>query len=262
MNDKLQYATMLEIPVNTCSVTYAPIKKKRKPKKKPVNHEVVKEELLSKINSDLDEKNAELYSDTMLVEQELPEQPAVYEEERLEAEEKKIKKFSVIGFQLCIVGALIAGIFLTNAFYPNSGINVFMRQVFGGETTSTATTDERLYSEFAPVLTLSDGVTATATEGVISITGEGSVYAPVSGVVSAFSMGEDGKYSIEITHSENFKTLISGVDYAYVGLDDQVYFNIPVGYTELGEVTLCFTGADGVSITDYELNDNSVVWAV
>ena len=34
MNEKLQYATMLEIPVNTCNVTYTPIKRKKKSKKR------------------------------------------------------------------------------------------------------------------------------------------------------------------------------------------------------------------------------------
>ncbi len=265
MNEKLQYATMLEIPVNTCSVTYAPIKKKKKNKKKAVNHEVVKQELLTKINSDLDEKSAELYqSDTEQVYQEISEQESFAPEtENTEIyQNKKPKKFSVIGLQLCIIGILVAGIFLTNAFYPTSGINVFMREIFGGEKTPTVSVDERLYSEFAPVITLSDGAVATAEEGVISIAGEGSIYAPVSGIVSAFTKSENGKYNIEITHSENFKTLISGIDYAYVGLDDEVFFNIPVGYTELGDVTLCFTGEDGASITDYQLTDNSVVWAV
>ena len=45
MEDKLSYANMLEIPVETCSIkntTYT--RKKSKPKK--INHEAVKEELL------------------------------------------------------------------------------------------------------------------------------------------------------------------------------------------------------------------------
>ena len=55
MNEKLQYATMLEIPVSTCNVTFRPTKKKRTKTKKQQNPEVVKEKLLSKINSEKEE---------------------------------------------------------------------------------------------------------------------------------------------------------------------------------------------------------------
>ena len=37
MNEKLQYATMLEIPVSTCNVTFQPTKKKRAKTKKQQN---------------------------------------------------------------------------------------------------------------------------------------------------------------------------------------------------------------------------------
>ncbi len=264
MNEKLQYATMLEIPVNTCNVTYTPIKKKKKSKKKTVNHESVKEELLNKINSDLDEQNALNFSDdNPQVYQEITDETQDYQEsENIEKPSKGKFKFTVIGAELCVIGALIATIFLTNAFYPNSGINVFMREVFGNNNSQTVTIDERLYSEFAPVITLSDGTTCSAESGVISISGTGSVYAPVSGKVSSISQDENGKFNIEVLHSENFKTLITGVDFAYVGLDDDVYYNIPVGYTDTGEVEMCFTGENGASIVDYEILDNSVVWSV
>ena len=49
MNEKLQYASMLEIPVQSCNISYKPIKKKTK-KKKAVQDDV-KEKLLTKINN-------------------------------------------------------------------------------------------------------------------------------------------------------------------------------------------------------------------
>lgn len=262
MNEKLQYATMLEIPVSTSSVSFAPIKKKRGKKKKNVNHEAIKEELVNKINTETDEKLPEPISNELECDITNEVNVEEFEQEPLEKEQKPKFKFSVIGVQLCVVGLLIAAIFLTNAFYPDSGINVFMREVFGSEKTEVATTDDRLYNEFAPVIALSEGATAEAVDGVINLSGEGSIYAPCDGKVSALTLGEDGKYTIEITHSENFKTVLSGIDYAYAGLDSEVFFNIPVGYTFEGDVQMCFMGEDGQTITNYELVDNSVVWAV
>ena len=50
MNEKLQYASMLEIPVSTCNVSVKPAKKRLFSKKKKVNHEQVKEQLVKKVN--------------------------------------------------------------------------------------------------------------------------------------------------------------------------------------------------------------------
>ena len=52
MNEKLQYATMLEIPVNTCNVTFQPTKKRKTRRKKDVNPEAVKQQLMNKINAE------------------------------------------------------------------------------------------------------------------------------------------------------------------------------------------------------------------
>lgn len=266
MNEKLQYATMLEIPVNTCSVTFTPAKKRKNKKKKKPSLETVKQELLNKVNTEIDEQNARNYEDNNdIVYDNLPESYAELDIENNETENiksKKSGKISVIGVQIAIVGALIAAIFLTNAFYPDSGINAFMNEVFGSNDQQVSTVDERVYKDFAPVIAIADGSSVALNNGVINFSGEGSIYAPCNGKISAITLGEDGKYTIEVTHSENFKTLLSGIDYAYVGLDDEVYFNIPVGYVEAGSVQMCFKGEDGVSITDYEIVDNAIIWAV
>lgn len=265
MNEKLQYATMLEIPVNTCSVTFTPTKKRKSKKKKSVSHEAVKEELMNKINAEQDQNAVDYsgYSQPEYVYQDISEE--VGEEESYQNVNKEKSggfKFSIIGAQLCVVGILIAAIFLTNAFYPDSGINVFMRGVFGGNDAEQVAVDDRLYNEFAPVISLSDGATAEVADGVISLSGEGSIYAPCNGKVTSLVLGEDGKYTMEITHSENFKTVLSGIDYAYAEDDGEVFYNIPVGYIEMGEIEMCFIGENGATITNYELVDNTVVWAV
>ncbi len=293
MNEKLQYAEMLEIPVNTCTITYKPPKKKRG-RKKAVDAEKVKEQLLQKVNEQSAETDysaaretyvnppqdnyiaddaaayENAYSDgTMQEERNIPVDMQENNEVRDEyaptvnikpKEKKKRSKFGIVAIQLCIVGALIATIFLTNAFVPDSGINTFMRSVFG--TTETVQTDERLYSEFKPNLLFEGAESAVVEDGVMTFSGKGSIYSPCDGKITLIEAGEDGKYTIEITHSENFKTVFKGVDYAYVSVDDTVFSNIPVGYLLDDQATMCFYGEEGSLITDYSVENNSVIWAV
>ena len=293
MNDKLQYATMLEIPVSTCNITEIPKTNKRGRKKKKVNPETVKQELIEKVNSVQDgaekiEKPEERqiidqaqieqeYSEQLRAEEtqspellEQPEQEVMAEEHQESATVRSIKerektekpkfKFSIIGVQLAVIAVLAATIFLTNAFYADSGINVFFRNVFGnGEVVST---DARTYDKFSPVIAMGNNQGVVLTDGVISFGGEGSVYAPCDGVVSSLTRDENGKFVMEITHSENFKSLITGVDYVYAGLNDKVYRTIPVGYLDADGATMCFTRADGSVINNYKIIDNMVVWAV
>ncbi|MBQ9735013.1 MAG: hypothetical protein IJV95_04040 [Clostridia bacterium] len=310
MNEKLQYATMLEIPVSTCSITERNNTKKRRSRKKKVNHEQVKQQLMDKINDGVDnamEKQSNLneqsqasqvevlssekanFSASKEMEREYGEQ--LYSEQIFEdgeqksiedgaenaqeeyvqsetsvsvysAEKKKRVKprISIIGVQLAVIGLLVVTIFLTNALYVDSGINVFLRGVFGVEESTVV--DARTFDEFTPVIALGDNEGVTLADGVISYSGEGSVYAPCNGVVTAKTVDDLGKITLEITHSSNFKTVLSGVDIAYVELDDKVYGNIPVGYLNADGATMCFTHGDGTVISDYQIVDGAVVWAV
>ncbi len=257
MNDKLQYATMLEIPVNTVSVTFKPQKKRRKAKK--INHDQVKKEVVEKVNAKMEEQEETAVSLFDQQEEQNETTEIFTEPVNEQVTEKKKFKVSVIGVQLVIIGLLVATIFLTNAVYTDSGINVFLRGVFGNQNTTQV--DARTYDEFAPVIALDDGANMQLEEGVITLSGKGSVYASCDGKVTQVTKGEDGKYTIEITHSENFKSVLGGLDFAYAGLNDSVYHNIPVGYCS-AQATMCFTTSDGSVISDYQIIDNSVVWAV
>lgn len=286
MNEKLTYATMLEIPVNTCSITYKQPKKRRGKRSRKVNAEAVKEELLTKINSEQEQAQDFLetqpqdqvteeafnqeqpmndYTSEVLGEEQSQRELAVFEEQNtVEVHPVKVKrrgrfKFSVIGVQLTIIGALIATIFLTNALYADSGINVFLRGVFG--TTEQTQVDERQFDDFSPVLAVGDDSAISLSEGVMTFSGEGSVYSPCDGKITAITQDEVGKFTIEITHSVNFKSVLSGIDYAYAGLNDKVFGNIPVGYVNSG-ATMCFKSGDGAIISNYQIIDDAVVWAV
>ena len=259
MNEKLQYASMLEIPVNTCNITLMPTKKGRKKKKKNLQTENVKQELIEKIN----QKNEEMSIPDQAVEQNnLTETPIEENSARVhDVKDTKVKKsrgFSIIGAQVAVIALLIVSIILTNALYVDSGINVFFREVFGSE--QSVSVDEREYGDFQPVLSMGQAEVVLS-DGVMSFIGEGSVYSPCDGVVSAITQTEDGKYTVEITHSTNFKSIISGIDYAYAGLEQKVYGNIPVGFVREG-VTACFKNQDGAVISDYQIVDGGIVWAV
>lgn len=267
MNEKLQYATMLEIPVNTCNITYKPVRKKRSRRKKADNPEEVKRELLQKVNSAAETETfaeqapaAEVaegpsYAVSPAIHTDVPVMP------REESKKKRGFTFSAVTLELVIIGVLLAIIFLTNAFYPQSGINTFIKSVFGSEQTEELV-DNRLYGEFTPVVAYDSEQAPVIENGMMTIAAQGSVYSPCDGKVAAITADGEGKYTMEIAHSENFKSVIMGLDYAYAAVGDTVYGNIPVGYVAEEGFKMCFMGADGAIITGYQVTDNTVVWAV
>ncbi len=263
MNEKLQYASMLEIPESSCNVTVKPIKKKRV-KRKVVTPEQVKQELMDKVNAEANSAPVEEQKSTSVESVSFPSTEKLEEKEQkatatVNKKEKKTFKFSVISLQLAVVVLLIGVIALTNVLNDNSGINVFMRSLFS--PTTPVAVDDREFNAFTPVIAFDEGVTLSES-GVLTVSGEGSVYSPCDGVVSSVVASEDGSYTVEIAHSENFSTLISGLTYVYMMQGEKVYANIPVGYMSEFEASLCFLGANGAVITGYEIIDGAVVWAV
>ena len=250
---------MLEIPVNTANITYKPKKSRRKGKVKSQNFDAVKEELMQKVNSESETEVAELPANAIAEQDETTYQSidnssaVVHKKAR-----KPFFKFSAVGLEVVALFALIATIFLTNAFYADSAINVFMRKVFA-PTEVTETVKEKTYDEFKPVMNFNGEMTVD--DGVISCTGSGAVYSPLDGTVTSVTFDGNGAYTVEIAHSGVFSSKISGLTYAYIEEGDTVYGNIPVGYVQEGGFTMCFNDEDAV-ITDYTIEDNAVLWAV
>lgn len=257
MNEKLEYANMLEIPVSTCSVTLKP-KKKRFFKKRNVKQiEEVKNELVSKVNSNIDaeENENQLLEENANLTETIAGQDVSPEKKK----GVKIKNLtSVTAF--AIVGVLLAVIFLTNAFYPNSGLRVFLSSVFDSSEQTVTVTDERTFKDFSPVLCFSESQ-AKLDEGLITVSGEGSVYSSLDGVVKEVTVDGNGRYNVEIAHSDNFTSLISNLDFVYGEVGDTVYSNIPIGYAS-ENLSMCFLDANESVITDYEIIDSTVVWGV
>lgn len=249
MNEETIYSEMLEIPVNTCNITYTPPTRRRR-KKKETPKEDVKELAIEKVNREFEAQDAKAETG----------QPAAEMQQEPVPEKKKRFKVSVIGVQLAVVVALLALIVVSNLFMPNSGISVFLHSIF---TPQTEQADTRDYNSFAAVLPTADGEVSVS-GGVMSFAAKGSVYSPCDGEITALTQGEDGKYTIEITHSTKFKTVIRGIDYAYQELGSSVYGKIPLGYS-LGEnVELCFYGENGELITSYTVDNETdqVIWEV
>lgn len=263
MNEKLSYAEMLDIPV-TSTVTVTPAKKRIK-KRKKVDVEQVKETLIEKVNANEPkfEPTGEEITENAPVNFEEGEVVAkTDEEESLSTvvptkKEPKKSKFNVIALQLSIIGALVIGIFLTNAFVPNSALNKLFNETLGG---STVVVDERLYTEFSPEL-MANG-TFTLDDGVITIAEKSSVYSPVNGTVTAVLKGEDGLYTIEVEHSKNFSTIFSGLTHVFSEVGGKVLKNVPIGYTMGGDAKMTFYGENDAKIVNYTVTDNTVIWAV
>jgi hypothetical protein len=253
MNEKLQYAEMLEIPISTCNITYKSTNKKTKRNKKQVNPEEVKQELIDKINQ------------SSIEEEEIPIINQINTSEiqtSAEVRKKSKAKFNVIGAQLIIIGILIATIFLTTALVPNSGIGAFMQNVFSKDVDIESTIDLREYNDFSATIPVSAVNGVTTSEGIMTLSHEGSIYSPCNGKIKSILFDEETKkYTIEIAHSEKFSTMFSGIDYAYSGIGESVFSNIPIGYIK-SPATMCFYNGTGDLITGYTLNGNSIVWAV
>ena len=311
MNEKLQYASMLEIPVNTCNITYKPTRKKRR-RKRDVQPELVKEELLKKVN--MAQEDEELNDPTnvanstekdnylsaigvvgegvdefgtesqvaiaecgaQLSQSDLPNQldeqlpqsdyiedlyqpTSTIRKAKVQKKDKKGRlRISVLGVQLAIIGVLIATIFITNALYTDSGVNVFLRGIFGTESSQV---DNRVYTDFTPVINGDFDQDYQLQEGVVTFSGTGSIYPSEKGTVTNVTVDENGKFTVEITHNKNFISVFSGLDYAYSSTGDKVYGTMPVGYV-IERASMCFLGGDGELISNYQVINDMVVWSV
>lgn len=268
---------MLEIPVNTCNITYQPTKKRVNKGKNFL--EDIKEKLVKKVNNEETVcESKEVKQEEIQVEESIIDSDKKYAQKCLleygedeqtstvnikNGKEKKKRKISIIGVQVFVICALVATIFLTSALIPNSGINTFFAGVFNAEKIETPeTVDNRIYSDFTAVLPSSKLENVTLTDGVMALNGEGSIYAPCEGTLATLEKGDDGKFMLEIAHNDNFKTVLSGVDHVYFEVGDKVLSTIPVGYVTSDSATACFYGSNGSMITDFTLAESGIIWEV
>ena len=294
MNQEIEYAEMLEIPVTTISV----VKRRKKGTKKAPS---LPETLIEKINrpqASIEEEAeplpatdgqppAEQSFETTFVEdapaptrwtrrrhlfkkgraegaESLPEE----EEGVLQSEgeagappiprESKAAKW-VYRIEFACAGILCLGIFLTNVFLPGSAINTFFR-------TMTAPQGEAVlsYEDFTLSSIVGEYSTATVSvsgEGVVSFTAEGCVYPCADGKVVEV-LQEEGAYVVKVEHSPSFTSVLTGVDYVYYQIGDTVKHNVPIAYSK-GDTEVQMTMySGGELLTCVQIDkQNCLTWA-
>lgn len=250
MSENIDYAEMLEIPVSTLNVTKKRSRKKREPAE-------LKEQVVESVNERL-EPSSEVTEGENFTDY---GQPRVVQETALPR--KRFLESGLLVAEFVAVCVLCAAIVLTNLLWENSAINTFFRGLVQEET-PVAAQDDRSYSELTLRSVVSDAsVVCSADEnGVLSFTGECSVYAPCAGTVQKVYEGENG-YSVEISHTTSFTTVIAGLTNAYVAAGDTAYSTIPIGFSA-GETPVTVSMYDsGSLIRSYTVGENNdIVWSV
>lgn len=247
MEQGLEYAQMLEIPVSTVSI----VKKKSLFGRRSKPADDLKDRVVESVNERLDdgESTEQPYEVTGFV-----------ETEDLTAPVKTKKKMGVAGKILIAETAaaclLAAGIFLTNVFVPNTAINTFM----GGLT--AVKTKEASYNQFkltSVVSELSDAAVAVTDDGVIHFTEKAAVYPVCDGEVASVTK-IDELYTVKIAHTSKFTSVITGLDTVYAEAGDAVKSNLPFAYSK-GENEVRVSMYDGDKLLNcYTLSGAVPVW--
>ncbi len=260
-----KYLEMLEIPVQTCDVV---IKTKRR-KKTDIKNKVIdmvnndtQEVLEEKATENNDINNTEKRKSPKLSAFFVPKskrtaktkKPKTKKVEEVTSRSVKIKssRFDIVSVQVVAIFVLIIGIILTNIFWENSGINTFLKSVFKEQDyVNTAT-----YSNFL-AYSPSKNNDVILDDGVMTIQ-SGSVYAPCDGTIENVSLSSDGLYTITVRHSNSFISVFSNLNYSYLEEGENVYVNIPLGYSS----TDCYASlySNDTLLTNYSINGDYIVW--
>lgn len=255
MNQELDYAEMLEIPVSTVSVVK---KKSLNPfRRKAVEKQPAQDDLKELVVDSVNERvGAYVYAE------DLSDPPEAAEQEKETGEPfKKLTrdKGSIILFSELVAVCLIAvAIFITNLVMPQSAINTFL----GSFKDGTVTAEEPAYTSFTltPVVSdFSDAEITVSSNGVLSFTEKGAVYPVCGGKVASVSES-DGLYTVQIAHTSTFKSVVTGLTNVYAEKGTQVAANLPVGYSN-GETEVKVSMYNGDTLLNcYTLSGVVPVW--
>ncbi len=292
MNEEIEYAEMLEIPVSTVNV----IRKRRRKKSDDIPSDALavkpnlKESVIATVNDRLSEEPqtesveeipAQAEGEGRLDFDPIPERidtvrlyttdgegntlsPYEYdlnEGGRYVAKDLPSKKVRLaLGIEFGAACALCGAIFLTNVFMPTSAINTFFRAIGTPQETPTV----RPYTDFtlsSVVSELSDAKLTLSDSGVLSFTDECCVYPAADGKVSEIVKGDDGLYTLKISHTDTFTGIIDGLDVVYYAVGDEVKANVPVGFSD-GESEVQVTMySEGTLLNCFQLTEeNCLAW--
>ncbi len=169
------------------------------------------------------------------------------------AQKRSKLKFDAVSFQVAVILLLVIGIFLTNVFWKDSGINNLFKSVFASEESEAV--DDKTYDAYEAFAPTKNQIVIE--NGVMEITTKGALYSPADGVVE--SIKSDEKYTIVISHGKNYKTVITGADYSYVNKGDKVFTSTPVCYLKEGSAEVSMYDGDSL-IKNYVVEDGKIVW--
>lgn len=242
--DNLEYAEMLEIPVNTVNVT----KKKGLFRRKTLRRDDLKSDVLATVNSRAEGEEYDGRADFIQTEDltQLPEDAA-----------KPRDGAATILIAEAVAACLLAGgIFLTNALVDNTAINNFVAGLSQPAEQQVSYTE----LELSPAVSLLSDVTVDRAEsGAITFTANTAVYPVCDGEIASVT-SSDGLYTVKIAHTPSFSSVISGLTDVYVSAGDGVRANIPFARSD-GENTVSVAMYDGDSvISGYTLEGALPVW--
>lgn len=237
---ELDYAEMLEIPVNTVNVT-----KKKSFLKRKETRDDMKDRVVDSVN-----ERVGAYVEA----ENLTDPPA----KSARISFKRDRESIILISEIAAVFVLALTIFLTNIFMPTSAINTFI----GSLRNSDKQVSEPTYSELklsSVVGSYSDAEVVIADNGVLSVTTEGCVYPVCDGTVSSVEQ-LNGGYVVKINHTSTFSSVISGLTDVYSEVGATVKGNLPVGYSDgSGEVKVCLYDGETM-LNNFTLNGEIPVW--
>ncbi len=247
MNQELDYAEMLEIPVSTVNV----VKKKSFFKRKQKPTQPTQDELKDMV---VDSVNERIGAFTYAEDVSDPPKP----EKKHKGPVSDTKGSRIIICELAAVCLLALAIFLTNFFMPTSAINTFISSIANPKQLEAEATYSDL--KLSPVVSeLSDAEVTVSENGVLSFTAKSSVYPICDGTVTSVSQN-DGIYTVQINHTSTFKSVITGLSTVYTPVGTKVESNIPFAYSD-GEKQVSVSMYDGETLLDcYTLTDEVPVW--
>ena len=285
MNEGLEYAQMLEIPVSTVNV----VKRRSLFARKQKPAEDLKHKVMESVNERVNgtgnggsagvDASGEITADTgVTTSAELGEGVengiatagyGVYGNTEnngyVRAEDitapVKPKKTASSGSKILIAEAVAAcliasGIFLTNVFLPNTVINAFMGSLTQVKEKEVGYNQIKLTSVLSE---LSDAEIAVTDEGVIYFTEKATVYPVCDGAVASVTL-DDGLYTVKIAHTSTFSSVITGLDTVYASVGEKVKSNLPFAYSK-GENEVRVSMYDGNTLLNcYTLSGAVPVW--
>ena len=291
MNEEIEYAEMLEIPVSTVNIVRKQRKRKKTDSVPPIKSEeaiAIKDTVIANINEKMSFDVEELEENPTIPEiadeggaidfdhpAERVDTVRIYTNHSMEEEFSPFEKTNEGGryalnhkqkaiqlalrIEFGVACALCGAIFLTNAFMPNSAINTFFRAL-----NTPAVNTAKPYTEFtlsSVVSELSDAKLTLSPAGILSLTDTCHIYPVADGKIGDITQNEQGLYTVKVCYSDSFTGVFYGLNTIYYAVGDNVKTNVPLGYTAGENEVQVTMYSNGTLLNCFELTDeNCLAW--